>query len=62
MTVVPLPKAVMKEPAKNRLASDEFVVMDRTSEAAPERPPKGGADHEEDEGSQTATDGAGDVK
>ncbi len=33
-----LPNDVVNEPAKNRLDVDEFVVMDSTSEAAPDKP------------------------
>jgi hypothetical protein len=55
-------KEVMKEPAKKRLASDEFVVMERTSDRAPVTPTKGGFDHKPDLISQRATDDPGDVK
>lgn len=62
-TTEPLPwKEVMKEPAKKRLASDEFVVIERTVDCAPETPTKGGFDHEPDLISQRATDEPGDVK
>jgi hypothetical protein len=56
------PKLVMNDPAKNRLFSDEFVVMENTSDAAPDSPPKGGADHEFEFVSQTATACPGDEK
>jgi hypothetical protein len=64
-TVVPFPlptNEVRKEPAKNRLLSDELDVMDRTRPSAPSRPLKGGADQEAALGSQTATDVPGEVK
>ena len=56
------PKLVTNEPAKNKLFSDELVVMERTWEPAPESPPKGGADHEFELVSQTATACPGDEK
>lgn len=52
-------KDVIKDPVKNRLAWEAFVVIDETSAAAPARPPKGGADHEDAFASQTATADAG---
>ena len=52
----------MNEPAKNMLESDEFVVMEKTRDWAPERPTKGGGDHKPDLGSQTATAWPGEVK
>ena len=60
--VVELPKSVMKEPEKNRLDCEAFVVMDDTSAAAPVRPSNGGADQEDDAVFQTATPRDGDVK
>ena len=60
ITVVLLPKVVMKEPAKNKLFAEAFVVIDRTSDPAPDRPPNGGADHEFAEVSHTATAFPGD--
>lgn len=50
-----LPNSVIKDPAKKRLSADELVVMDKTSEDAPDSPPKGGADHAFAFASQTAT-------
>jgi hypothetical protein len=55
-------KEVMKEPAKKRLESDEFVVMEKTVDCAPETPTKGGFDHEPDFTSNRATEEPGDVK
>lgn len=55
-------KVVTNEPAKNLLESDEFVVMEKTRDWAPERPTKGGADHKPDLGSQIATAWPGEVK
>ncbi len=57
-----LPNDVVNEPAKKRLDVDEFVVMDSTSEAAPDKPLNGGADHEPALVSQTATALPGVVK
>lgn len=51
----------INEPAKNRVDADELDVMERTSAAAPERPPNGGRDHELEFMSHTATDEPGDV-
>ena len=56
------PNEVINEPEKNRLVEEELVVMERTSAAAPERPPKGGADQELAFVSQTATAFPGEVK
>lgn len=53
--VVLLPNSVMNDPAKKRLSAEEFVVMDRTSEEAPDSPPNGGADQVFAFVSQTAT-------
>lgn len=52
---------VIKEPAKNSVDWEELEVMERTSAAAPERPPNGGLDHEFEFRSHTATDEPGDV-
>jgi hypothetical protein len=54
-------KEVTKEPAKRRLEPDELVVMASTSASPPDRPPNGGADHDDVFGSQTATASAGEV-
>lgn len=63
ITVVELlPKDVTKEPAKNKLEAEEFVVMDSTSDVAPDKPPNGGADQELAFVSQTATALPGVVK
>jgi hypothetical protein len=62
-SVEPFPaNEVMKEPAKNRLLSEELEVMDRTLPFAPSRPLNGGADQDAALGSQRATDVPGDVK
>ena len=45
-TLLALPNDVMKDPAKNRLASEAFVVMEVTSAWAPEMPAKGAPDQE----------------
>lgn len=50
---------MIKDPAKNRLAWEAFVVIDETSAAAPVRLPNGGADQEDALVSQTATAEAG---
>lgn len=55
-------KDARKDPAKKRLAWEAFVVIDKTSAAAPVRPPKGGADHDDAFVSQTATAEAGEEK
>lgn len=60
--LVLLPNEAMNEPEKNRLLRDEFEVIDNTSAAAPDRPPNGGADHDDDLTFHTATEDAGDVK
>jgi hypothetical protein len=52
---------VMKEPAKNTLDEEELEVIERTSAAAPERPPKGACDQEFAFVSHTATDEPGEV-
>jgi hypothetical protein len=52
-------KEVRNEPAKNRLLSEEFGVIERTS---PEKPLNEGADHKLDLMFHTATDEPGDVK
>lgn len=62
-TAEPLPtNEVTNEPAKNRLLSDELVVMDRTRPSPPARPLNGGADQEDALGSHTATAVPGVVK
>jgi hypothetical protein len=59
---VPVPwKDVMNEPAKTMLEADEFEVMESTSAAAPERPPKGAFDQEPALVSHTATAEPGEV-
>jgi hypothetical protein len=59
---VPLPwNDVMNEPAKNMLEAEEFEVMDSTSAAAPERPPKGAFDQESALVFHKATDEPGEV-
>jgi hypothetical protein len=55
-------KDATKDPAKKRLAWKSLVVIDKTSAAAPVRPPKGGADHDDAFVSQTATAEAGEEK
>lgn len=61
--VEPFPtNEVMKEPAKNRLLSEELDVMESTRPSAPTRPLKGGGDQEAALGSQTATEVPGEVK
>jgi hypothetical protein len=62
LIVILLPKFVMNEPAKKRLEAEELVVMDRTSPAAPPKPPNGGADHEFALVSHIATDDPGEEK
>ena len=52
-------KDAIKDPAKKRLSWEAFVVIDKTSAAAPVRPPKGGADHDDAFTSQIATAEAG---
>lgn len=59
---VPVPwNDVMNEPAKTILKADEFDVMESTSAAAPERPPKGAFDQEPAFVSHTATAEPGEV-
>ena len=54
-------KLVTKDPAKNRLESDEFEDIESTRPLLfAGSPPNGGADQEEDEGFQTATNDDGD--
>ena len=60
-TVVLSPNEVINEPAKNKLSAEELVVMERTSDDAPDSPPNGGADHKFALVSQTATACPGDV-
>ena len=55
------PKEARKEPVKMRLLCDELDVIDRTSPAAPDRPPNGGGDQEDDLVFQIATEGDGDA-
>ena len=62
LIVVLLPNAVTKDPAKNRLDADEFVVIERTSALAPESPPNGGGDHVFEVVSHIATALPGDEK
>lgn len=59
---VVFPNAVMNEPAKNKLAWEALVVIESTSDAAFARPPNGGALQADADGSQTATDDAGELK
>ncbi len=56
-----LPNNVTKDPEKKRDDCEELVVMDDTSADAPESPPNGGADQDEEPVSQTATAGEGEV-
>lgn len=60
--IVPLPKEVTNDPAKNKLECDELVVIESTSAFEPDSPPNGGADQDEEATSQTATERAGEVK
>lgn len=54
-------KFVTKEPVNNRLDSEEFEDIESTRPLLfAGSPPNGGADQEEDEGSQTATSDDGD--
>jgi len=55
-------KDVMKEPAKNRLVPDAFIVIELTRSWAPVKPVNGGDDQEPDLILKTATAWAGDVK
>lgn len=50
------------EPAKRRLDCDELDAMEKTCAEAPERPPNGGADHEDEPTFHTATSDAGELK
>lgn len=55
-TVDPFPwKEATNDPAKKMLDSDALVVMDNTSASAPEKPPNGGEDQDDDLGFQVAT-------
>lgn len=56
----PFEKGATNEPARNRLASEEFVVIENTSPESVNLP-KGGADQEAEATSYTATAFAGDV-
>ena len=60
--LIPPPwKLVTKDPANNRLDSDEFEDIESTRPLLfADSPPNGGADQEEEEGSQTATNDDGD--
>lgn len=58
----PLPwNEAMNDPDKKMLDADALVVMERTSAAAPLKPPNGAADHDFAFVSQTATAEPGDV-
>src|ERR1700685_3565005 len=58
----PLPwNDATNDPAKNMLEAEECVVIESTSAAARERPPKGAFDHEPALVSHMATDEAGEV-
>jgi len=59
--IIPPWKLVRKDPANNRLDSDEFEDMESTLPLLfADSPPNGGADQEEDEGFQMATNDDGD--
>ena len=59
--ILPPWKLVTKDPANNRLDSDEFEDIESTRPLLfADSPPNGGADQEEDEGFQTATNDDGD--
>lgn len=61
-SVDPVPwNDVINDPAKNIVDAEELEVMERTSAAAPDKPPKGGFDHVLVVISHTATDEPGDV-
>lgn len=61
-TAFPLPNDVRNEPEKNKLASEEFVVMEVTSAWAPETPPNGALDQVPALGSKMAMACPGDEK
>ena len=55
-------KLVVKDPANNKLDPEEFEDIESTCPLLfADSPPNGGADQEEDEGFQTATNDDGDV-
>lgn len=54
-------KDAMNDPEKNILEAERFVVIERTSAAAPARPPNGAFDQEPDFASHTATEDRGEV-